>query len=71
VIEGDSKTTRGRSPAQDEALERVNRTRRYCGGLRPKSHNIVTTDEAHKAFAALTPRQRGELIEAGLEARKG
>lgn len=57
---------RERRPTQDAALEAVNRERKHPEGVMPRSHNIAAQEWAHEALQALTPRQRGELLEQAL-----
>lgn len=57
---------RARQPQQDHELEQINRKRRHGGGLIPRSHNVALSEADHRAFAELSPRERGELIKRGL-----
>ena len=57
------KLGRKRHPNQDAALA----VTRYDGRT-SRSHNISASAETHQRFAALTPQERGEVIQRALDA---
>ena len=57
------KLGRRRHPNQDAALA-VTRHE----GRTSRSHNISASPETHKRFGALTPQERGDVIQRALDA---
>lgn len=56
---------RRRRPAQDASTFKA-----ALAGRRSKSHNVNTSEAVHAAFAALSPVERGDLIELALNLRE-
>lgn len=68
MAQSTDKLGRRRDPAQHEKLRAHQFTAPRPGAL-SRSHNVSMSSEAHEAFAALSPAERGALIEQALRER--